>query len=30
MVDFTSTVTAGKVPMVMVKAKHTERARTQI
>lgn len=30
MVDFTSTVTAGNVPMVIVKAKHTERAMTQI
>ena len=28
--DFTSAVTAGNVPMVMVKAKHTARANTQI
>lgn len=29
-VDLTSTVTAGKVPMVTVKMKHTDRAVTQI
>lgn len=29
-VDLTSTVTAGKVPMVTVKMKHTDRAITQI